>query len=289
MSILCAQKLSFVYGEGTPFRKDAVTDVDFSAEQGEIIGIIGHTGSGKSTLMQMLCGLLKPESGKVLLSGEDIFADPKNSRKYRFQIGMVFQYPEYQLFDETVAKDIAFGPRNMGLDEDEIKNRVAEAADLVGLKRTLLAKSPFDISGGEKRRAAIAGVIAMRPKVLILDEPTAGLDPSGRAMILEMIKNYNKKTGATVIFVSHNMEDVASLSHRVFVMNKGKNEAFGTPKEVFSQSERLISMGLGVPKVTHILYELKKRGFPVKDGIYTIDGAADEIARLLRERGESNA
>lgn len=195
MSILCAQKLSFVYGEGTPFRKDAVTDVDFSAEQGEIIGIIGHTGSGKSTLIQMLCGLLKPESGKVLLSGEDIFADPKNSRKYRFQIGMVFQYPEYQLFDETVAKDIAFGPRNMGLDEDEIKNRVIEAADLVGLKRTLLEKSPFDLSGGEKRRAAIAGVIAMRPKVLILDEPTAGLDPSGRAMILDMIRKYNKKPG----------------------------------------------------------------------------------------------
>lgn len=195
MSILCAQKLSFVYGEGTPFRKDAVTDVDFSAEQGEIIGIIGHTGSGKSTLIQMLCGLLKPESGKVLLAGEDIFADPKNSRKYRFQIGMVFQYPEYQLFDETVAKDIAFGPRNMGLDEDEIKNRVIEAADLVGLKRTLLEKSPFDLSGGEKRRAAIAGVIAMRPKVLILDEPTAGLDPSGRAMILDMIRKYNKKPG----------------------------------------------------------------------------------------------
>lgn len=289
MSILCAQNLSYIYGEGTPFRKDAVTNVDFSAEQGEIIGIIGHTGSGKSTLMQMLCGLLKPESGKVLLSGEDIFADPKNSRKYRFQIGMVFQYPEYQLFDETVAKDISFGPRNMGLDEDEIKKRVVEAADLVGLKRTLLSKSPFDISGGEKRRAAIAGVIAMQPKVLILDEPTAGLDPKGRALILEMIRGYNKKTGATVIFVSHNMEDVASLSHRVFVMNKGKREAFGSPSEVFSQSEKLISMGLGVPKVTQILFDLKKLGFPVRDGIYTVDGAADEIARLLKGRDEKNA
>ena len=268
---------------------ETLADISFHIKEGEFAAIVGPSGCGKSTLLSLICGLLKPESGKVLLSGEDIFADPKNSRKYRFQIGMVFQYPEYQLFDETVAKDIAFGPRNMELDEDEIKNRVIEAADLVGLKRTLLEKSPFDLSGGEKRRAAIAGVIAMRPKVLILDEPTAGLDPSGRAMILDMIRKYNKKTGATVIFVSHNMEDVAGLSHRVFVMNKGKNEAFGTPEEVFSQSERLISMGLGVPKVTHILYELKKRGFPVKDGIYTIDGAADEIERLLKERGKINA
>ena len=289
MSLLCAEKLGYIYGEGTPFRKDAVTDVSFSVEKGEIVGIIGHTGSGKSTLVQMLCGLLKPESGRVLLSGEDIFADPKNSRKYRFRIGMVFQYPEYQLFDETVAKDISFGPRNMGLSEDEIKKRVVEAADLVGLKRTLLSKSPFDISGGEKRRAAIAGVLAMRPEVLILDEPTAGLDPKGRATILDMIKNYNEKTGATVIFVSHNMEDVAGLSHRVLVMNKGKNVMFGSPREVFSKGETLLSMGLDVPKITRIFLELKGRGFDVSDGIYTVDAAAAEIERLLRERGGKRA
>lgn len=289
MSLLCAQNLSYIYGEGTPFRKDAVTDVSFSVEQGEIVGIIGHTGSGKSTLVQMLCGLLKPESGRVLLLGEDIFADRKNAPKYRFQIGMVFQYPEYQLFDETVAKDISFGPKNMGLAEDEIKRRVVEASDLVGLKRTLLGKSPFDISGGEKRRAAIAGVLAMKPRVLILDEPTAGLDPKGRQMILDMIKNYNRQTNASVVFVSHNMEDVAGLSHRVFVMNRGKNVMFGTPQEVFSQSERLLSMGLDVPKITRIFLDLKKSGFAVKDGIYTVDAAVDEIERLLREQGVKNA
>ena len=289
MPVLETQNLSFVYSPGTPFEKTAMADVSLSVEEGDFVGVIGHTGSGKSTLVQMLCGLLKPESGRVLLLGEDIFADRKNAPKYRFQIGMVFQYPEYQLFDETVAKDISFGPKNMGLAEDEIKRRVVEASDLVGLKRTLLGKSPFDISGGEKRRAAIAGVLAMKPRVLILDEPTAGLDPKGRQMILDMIKNYNRQTNASVVFVSHNMEDVAGLSHRVFVMNRGKNVMFGTPQEVFSQSELLLSMGLDVPKITRIFLDLKKSGFAVKDGIYTVDAAADEIERLLREQGVKNA
>ncbi len=285
MSILCAQKLSFVYGEGTPFRKDAVTDVDFSAEQGEIIGIIGHTGSGKSTLIQMLCGLLKPESGKVLLSGEDIFADPKNSRKYRFQIGMVFQYPEYQLFDETVAKDIAFGPRNMGLDEDEIKNRVIEAADLVGLKRTLLEKSPFDLSGGEKRRAAIAGVIAMRPKVLILDEPTAGLDPKGREEILSEIKRFQDHTGSTILLVSHSMEDIARHAKRILVMNAGRAFCCDTVAKVFSRSAELQQIGLAVPQVTRVCDMLREKGLPLSPDIYTIAQAKEQILTLYRRKG----
>ncbi len=285
MSILVAEKLRYVYGEGTPFRKNAVTDVSFEIEKGEIVGIIGHTGSGKSTLVQMLNGLLKPESGRVLVGGEDIFADPKKTRLYRFRVGMVFQYPEYQLFEETVEKDISFGPINMGLDEAEIKQRVIESAELVGLDFGLLSKSPFDLSGGEKRRAAIAGVVAMRPEVLVLDEPTAGLDPRGRQMILDMIKNYNEKTGASVIFVSHNMEDVAGISNRVLVMNNGKNEMFASPKEVFSKAEKLISMGLDVPKITRIFLELKSRGIKLDDGIYTIDGAVDEICRVLNGRG----
>ena len=233
MSLLCAEKLGYIYGEGTPFRKDAVTDVSFSVEKGEIVGIIGHTGSGKSTLVQMLCGLLKPESGRVLLSGEDIFADPKNSRKYRFRIGMVFQYPEYQLFDETVAKDISFGPRNMGLSEDEIKKRVVEAADLVGLKRTLLSKSPFDISGGEKRRAAIAGVLAMRPEVLILDEPTAGLDPEAAEDMYKLISRLNRD-GMTVIMITH---DIPAAMLGTHILEIGKHGFFGTAGE-YTEAEK---------------------------------------------------
>lgn len=282
MPVLTAQNLEFIYGAGTPYEKKAVSEVSFSVEPGEIIGIIGHTGSGKSTLMQLLNGLLQPSHGKVLIEGQDIWANPKEIRQYRFQVGLVFQYPEYQLFDETVEKDIAFGPRNMNLSEEEIAARVRRAAAMVELPEALLSKSPFDLSGGEKRRAAIAGVIAMEPRVLILDEPTAGLDPKGRQTILEMIRNYNRETGAAVLFVSHNMEDVAALSQRVLVMSGGKQALFGEPAEVFAQSERLQALSLDVPAMTRILLGLKSRGFPVRDGIYTLRSAAAEIIRLKK-------
>ncbi len=285
MPILSAQHLNFIYGKGTPYEKHAVHDISFSVEPGEIVGIIGHTGSGKSTLMQLLNGLLKPMNGTVTVDGEDIWQDPKAIRKYRFQVGLVFQYPEYQLFDETVEKDIAFGPKNMGLTEEEIGKRVRRAAELVDLPPHLLPKSPFDLSGGEKRRAAIAGVIAMEPKVLILDEPTAGLDPKGRQTILEMIQAYNQKTGAAVLFVSHNMEDVAALAHRVLVLSGGKEVLFDTPDKVFAQSETLQKLSLDVPTATRIMLGLKQKGFAVKDGIYTLQDAAAEIARLKKEGG----
>jgi len=281
--ILSAQHLHFIYGEKTPYEKHAVTDVSFSVMPGEIVGIIGHTGSGKSTLMQLLNGLLKPQSGTVLIDGKDMWENPKEIRQYRFQVGLVFQYPEYQLFDETVEKDIGFGPKNMGLSETEIHNRVVRAAEMVELPAHLLSQSPFDLSGGEKRRAAIAGVIAMEPKVLILDEPTAGLDPRGRQTILDMIRSYNQKTGAAVLFVSHNMEDVAALSHRVLVMSKGKEVLFGTPKEVFAQPDVLQNLSLDVPVATRILDQLSQRGFAIKKGIYTIHDAAEEIAGLVKE------
>ena len=285
MPILSAQHLNFIYGKGTPYEKHAVHDISFSVEPGEIVGIIGHTGSGKSTLMQLLNGLLKPMNGTVTVDGQDIWQNPKTIRKYRFQVGLVFQYPEYQLFDETVEKDIAFGPKNMGLTEEEIGERVLRAAELVDLPPHLLPKSPFDLSGGEKRRAAIAGVIAMEPKVLILDEPTAGLDPKGRQTILEMNKAYNQKTGAAVLFVSHNMEDVAALAHRVLVLSGGKEVLFDTPDKVFAQSETLQNLSLDVPVATRIMLGLKQKGFAVKDGIYTLEAAADEIARLKKEGG----
>ncbi len=283
MAVLTANQLNFIYGEGTPYEKVAVSDVSFGVNQGEILGIIGHTGSGKSTLMQLLGGLLQPKSGTVLINGQDIWKNPKEVRKYRFQVGLVFQYPEYQLFDETVEKDIGFGPRNMGCSEEEIARRVRTAADMVELPIHLLEKSPFDLSGGEKRRAAIAGILAMEPKVLILDEPTAGLDPKGRGTILDMIKAYNEKTGAAVLFVSHNMEDVAALSHRVMVMNGARQVLLDTPSKVFSQGELLKEMSLDVPAVTRILAGLKEKGFPVKDGIYTVENAVTEVVRLQKE------
>lgn len=285
MAVLTANQLNFIYGEGTPYEKIAVSDVSFQVNQGEILGIIGHTGSGKSTLMQLLGGLLQPKSGSVLINGRDIWQNPKEVRNYRFQVGLVFQYPEYQLFDETVEKDIGFGPRNMGCSEEEIARRVRDAADMVELPLHLLEKSPFDLSGGEKRRAAIAGILAMEPKVLILDEPTAGLDPKGRETILDMIKAYNEKTGAAVLFVSHNMEDVAALSHRVMVMNGARQVLLDTPSKVFSQGELLKEMSLDVPAVTRILAGLKEKGYPVKDGIYTVEDGVQEILRLQKEGG----
>lgn len=285
MAVLTANQLNFIYGEGTPYEKIAVSDVSFQVNQGEILGIIGHTGSGKSTLMQLLGGLLQPKSGSVLINGRDIWQNPKEVRNYRFQVGLVFQYPEYQLFDETVEKDIGFGPRNMGCSGEEIARRVRDAADMVELPLHLLEKSPFDLSGGEKRRAAIAGILAMEPKVLILDEPTAGLDPKGRETILDMIKAYNEKTGAAVLFVSHNMEDVAALSHRVMVMNGARQVLLDTPSKVFSQGELLKEMSLDVPAVTRILAGLKEKGYPVKDGIYTVEDGVQEILRLQKEGG----
>ena len=285
MPILTAQNLNFIYGRGTPYEKHAVHDISFSVEPGEIVGIIGHTGSGKSTLMQLLNGLLKPMNGSVIVDGKNIWENPKTVRQYRFQVGLVFQYPEYQLFDETVEKDIAFGPKNMGLSAEEIDRRVARAAEMVELPAHLLPKSPFDLSGGEKRRAAIAGVIAMEPNVLILDEPTAGLDPKGRQTILDMIKAYNQKTGAAVLFVSHNMEDVAALSHKVLVLSKGKEVLFDTPEKVFAQSELLKNLSLDVPVPTRILLGLNQKGFAARKGIYTITDAAKEIVRLKKEGG----
>lgn len=285
MAIIEAQNLSYVYSEGTPFRKVAIEDINLSIEEGEFVGIIGHTGSGKSTLVQHLNGLLKPTSGKILYDGIDIHSSKEFTRTVRFNVGLCFQYPEYQLFESTVYKDIAFGPQNMGLSESEVKAHVLRAADFVGIKNEMLNKSPFDLSGGEKRRVAIAGVIAMEPKVLILDEPTAGLDPKGRDTIADMIDNYRKSTGSTVIVVSHSMEDVAKSASKVLVMNKGRIELFTGVKEVFSKAQRLVQIGLNVPQITGIFMDLKAKGFDVKTDIYSVDEAKSELLRFFKERG----
>ena len=285
MPILETKNLSYVYSEGTPFRVTAINNVNISIEKGEFVGIIGHTGSGKSTLVQHLNGLLTPSSGEVLLDGKNINESKITRRQARFKVGLCFQYPEYQLFESTVYKDISFGPKNMGLSEDEIDNRVKKAADFVGLKSDMLNKSPFDLSGGEKRRVAIAGVMAMEPEILILDEPSAGLDPRGRDMIAEMISSYRKTTGSTVIIVSHSMEDVAKSADKVLVMNKSEVEMFGTVNEVFSKVERLADIGLNVPQLTQIFLNLKHNGLAVRTDIYTIKNAEVELLRLLREEG----
>ena len=285
MPILETKNLSYVYSDGTPFRVTAINNVNISIEKGEFFGIIGHTGSGKSTLVQHLNGLLTPSSGEVLLDGKNINESKITRRQARFKVGLCFQYPEYQLFESTVYKDISFGPKNMGLSEDEIDNRVKKAADFVGLKPDMLNKSPFDLSGGEKRRVAIAGVMAMEPEILILDEPSAGLDPRGRDMIAEMISSYRKTTGSTVIIVSHSMEDVAKSADKVLVMNKSEVEMFGTVNEVFSKVERLADIGLNVPQLTQIFLNLKHNGMAVRTDIYTIKNAEVELLRLLREEG----
>ena len=281
MPILETKELSYVYGQGTPFEKRAVDSVSIAIDEGEFVGVIGHTGSGKSTLVQHLNGLIKPTSGAVLLDGRDIWAEPKKIRSVRFEVGLCFQYPEYQLFAETVYKDIAFGPQNMGLNEDEVNSRVKSAAQFVSLKPELLEKSPFDLSGGEKRRAAIAGVLAMEPKVLILDEPTAGLDPKGRDVILGQIREYQKERGSTVLLVSHSMEDVARVSSKVLVMNESKCAMYGTVDEVFTRSCELAGMGLNIPQVTRIFLGLKARGYDVNTCVYTARQGRDEILRLL--------
>ena len=277
--ILEVSNLNYIYSVGTPFEHKALDNISFSVERGEFIGIIGHTGSGKSTLMQQLNGLLKPTSGQVLLDGVDIWSDKKLTRQARFRVGLVFQYPEYQLFEETVYRDIAFGPKNMGLNEQEIDRRVREAAGFVGLTPEQLEVSPFDLSGGQKRRVAIAGVIAMEPEVLILDEPTAGLDPVGRAEILGNIETYRQARNATIMMVSHSMEDVARLTDRLLVMNGSKLAMDAAPAEVFSHAEELVQMGLNIPQVTQVFLHLKKLGLDVAN-VYTIEQAAAEIKRL---------
>nr|WP_302856395.1 energy-coupling factor transporter ATPase [uncultured Ruminococcus sp.] len=284
--VLELKNLSYVYGTGTPFEKTAVNNLSLSIEKGEFIGIMGHTGSGKSTLVQMLNGLMKPTSGQVLLDGEDIWANPKDIRKIRFKVGMVFQYPEYQLFEETVAKDIAFGPTNMGKSGAELEKAVNDAARFTGLKDELLNKSPFDLSGGEKRRAAIAGVIAMNPEVLVLDEPTAGLDPMGRDVLLSQIVQYHKERKNTVILVSHSMEDIARVADKIIVMNKSNLVMFDKTKEVFSKGRELEKIGLRVPQITKIMLELREKGFNVPEGILTVDEAMDCISSLLDKEGK---
>ena len=284
--ILEIKNLNYIYSIGTPFEHKALDNVSFAVNRGEFIGIIGHTGSGKSTLMQQLNGLLKPTSGTVLLDGKDIWSDKKLTRQARFRVGLVFQYPEYQLFEETVYKDIAFGPKNMGLSAEEVDRRVREAAGFVGLTEAQLEVSPFDLSGGQKRRVAIAGVIAMEPEVLILDEPTAGLDPIGRAEILANIESYRKAKNATIMMVSHSMEDVARLTDRLLVMNGSCLAMDGTPAEVFTHAEELVEIGLSIPQVTQVFLHLRKLGLPV-ESVYTIDQAVAELKRI--RGGEGNA
>ena len=285
-SILELKNLSFVYGQKTPFEKRAVDNVSLSIEKGEFIGIIGHTGSGKSTLVQMLNGLIQPTEGQVLLDGEDIWQNPKDIRNVRFKVGMVFQYPEYQLFEETVYKDIAFGPTNMGKTEQEIDMAVRKAAEFTDLKPELLQKSPFDLSGGEKRRAAIAGVIAMDPEVLVLDEPTAGLDPMGRDVLLSQIVQYHKKRKNTILLVSHSMEDIARVADRIIVMNESHLVMFDKTREVFSHGRELEKIGLRVPQITKIMLELKEKGYDVPDGILTVDEAFSAVSSLLKKEGK---
>ena len=276
--ILQVQNLNYFYSMGTPFQHQALENVSFSVSRGEFIGIIGHTGSGKSTLMQQLNGLLKPTSGTVLLDGQDIWSDKNLTRQARFRIGLVFQYPEYQLFEETVYKDISFGPRNMGLSPEEIDRRVREAAAVVGLSEAQLQVSPFDLSGGQKRRVAIAGVIAMEPEVLILDEPTAGLDPAGREGILKNIEDYRKTHNAAILMVSHSMDDVARLMDRLLVMNGSRLAMDDTPAAVFARAEELTAMGLNIPQVTRVFLELQRMGLPVPS-VYTLDQAVDALKK----------
>lgn len=282
MAVIETRDLTYIYGRETPFEKVALDKVCLKIEQGEFVGIIGHTGSGKSTLVQHLNGLLRPASGQVFINGRDIWQNPKDIRQVRFEVGLVFQYPEYQLFEETCFADIAFGPKNMGLGEAEIRERVLASARFVGLREELLDKSPFDLSGGEKRRVAIAGVLAMEPDVLILDEPTAGLDPQGRDLILGQIRAYQKQKNATVLLVSHSMEDVAKTVNRVLVMHKSRVAMYGSVSEVFTRGRELLAMDLEVPQITRIFMELKEKGYPVSDSVFTVEQARDEILRLVR-------
>ena len=283
-AVISVKNLTYEYNVGTPSCSVALDSVSLDIEKGDFIGLIGHTGSGKSTLVQHLNGLIKPTKGTVFLNGNDIHSDKKATREARFKVGLCFQYPEYQLFEETVAKDIAFGPRNMKLPENEITSRVVKAAMYVGLKKEHMEKSPFDLSGGEKRRAEIAGVMAMEPEVLILDEPTAGLDPKGREVILSLVKNYQTQTGCTVILVSHSMEDIARVADKVIVMNKGRVEMYGDVKTVYADCDRLSAIGLNVPQVTKVFSLLKEKGLEFSDDVYTVGQGFNVLSEYIKRR-----
>ncbi len=282
MSKIELHDIQYVYGAGTPFEVHALRDVNLSVREGSVTGIIGHTGSGKSTLVRLLNGLAKPCGGQVLLDGQDIWEKPKQIRAIRFRVGLVMQYPEYQLFEETVRADIAFGPRNMGLSQQEIDQRVEQACRFAGLDPAVLDASPFDLSGGQKRRVAIAGVMAMQPEVLVLDEPAAGLDPRGRDAILRGMREYRDHSGATVVIVSHSMEDMARFCDDVIVMAHARVLMQGSCREIFSRAKELSEVGLDIPEISALCHRLRKRGVPVEDGIYTVEDAVASIARLLR-------
>ncbi len=284
------EHLSHLYSVGTPFETTAIEDINLHIKKGEYVGVIGHTGSGKSTLIAHFNAILKPTHGKIFIDGKDLWSSDKAERiKTRFDVGLVFQYPEYQLFEETVYKDIAFGPKNMGLSEEEIERRVEKALAFVGMPKDILQKSPFDLSGGQKRRVAIAGVMALEPKVLILDEPAAGLDPMGRDEILGRIREYHKETGSTVLLVSHSMEDVSRNADSILVMNRGRCAMHDSVPAVFERADELVKMGLDVPRITRVFFALQEKGYPISRNVYTIEQGKAEITRLLKKGGESNA
>ncbi len=285
MSVIKVEHLTYIYGEGMPDATVALNDVSFEVERGEFLGVIGPTGCGKSTLITHFNGLNRPTKGKLLIDGEDIWAKPKQIRRYRFKVGLVFQYPEYQLFEETVRKDISFGPRNMGLPEEEITQRVEEAARFCGLSAEMLERSPFELSGGQKRRAAIAGVLAMRPEVLVLDEPAAGLDPEGREMILSQVKEYHKQTGATIVLVSHSMEDIAKYADRVLVLQGGEIAMLDTTANIFARADELLALGLSVPEVTKIFLQLRAKGVEIATDVYTVKYGRDILLDALKRKG----
>jgi len=285
VAVIKTEHLTHCYSRGTPFEKTAVNDINLEIEEGELVGVIGHTGSGKSTLIQHLNGLLKPDGGKVYVDGIDIFESKEILQKTRFKVGLVFQYPEYQLFEETVEKDIAFGPRNLGMSEEEIKAAVTYAMECVGLSDKYRQKSPFELSGGQKRRVAIAGVIAMRPKVLILDEPTAGLDPKGRDRILSLIDSYHRAQNNTVLLVSHSMEDIAKYASKVLVMNHGNVFSYGTVEETFSHAEEIEKIGLSVPQITKLFYALAEAGYSADEHVYSVDRAQELLLQMISRKG----
>ena len=288
MNILELENVSYIYGADTPYEINALKDISISFEKGKITGLIGHTGSGKSTLVQMLNGLIKPHSGRILLNGKDIWENPKKIRDIRFRVGLVMQYPEYQLFDDTVRSDIGFALRNMELSDEEIKERTDEAMRFVGLDSSLYEKSPFEISGGQKRRVAIAGVVAMRPEVLVLDEPAAGLDPRGRKEILGRLREYQRERNATVILVSHSMEDMANYCDNIVVLNQSKVFLSGTTEEVFSRAGELSAVGLDIPQIAHVAEILKNKGFHLEGELYTVEGVKKAILKLLSKKGGSH-
>lgn len=288
MPIIETHNLSFTYSKGTPFEKKAVNNINISINENEIIGIVGHTGSGKSTLIKLFNALLRPSSGQIYLDGKDIWENPKKIREVRFKVGLVFQYPEHQLFEDTVYKDISFGPKNMGLKPKDIDTNVINAVKFIDFPMDLLQNSPFELSGGQKRRAAIAGVIAMDPQVLILDEPSAGLDPKGREYLINQISTYHKKRGNTVIFVSHSMEDIAKIADRVLVLDNGNALMFDKPSKVFSNAQKLQQIGLDIPDITKVMIKLRQKGFKLDENIITIDQAVSSIKNLINQKGRGN-